>query len=71
MFFSYYKKTIYKKTIKTTSADGKVVEEVVEQTSGPEAEVQAKKMGVEMDTLSKKMDAFFKKMDEAFKEINA
>lgn len=58
----------YRKTIKTTYADGKVVEEVVE-SNGPEAKTKTDEMSKEMDKKFSKLDSFFKKMDEAFKEL--
>lgn len=68
MFYSY------KKTIRTTTttAEGKTVEEVVEQCEGPEAKAkmeQAEKAGNKLDETFKKMDRFFDKMGEAFKEL--
>ncbi len=67
MFYSY------KKTVRTTSADGKTVEEVVEQTSGDEAKAKMDAMPEmkmpNLDDYWKKFDGFFKKMGEAFKEL--
>jgi len=60
---------IYKKTIRTTTPDGKTVEEVVEQSSGPEAQAKMDEASAEMDKHFQKMGRFFGKMSEAFKEL--
>lgn len=67
---------IYRKVIKKTSADGKTVEETVEESSGPEAKAKMDEVSKEMDTHFKEMDSYFAKMDkffakmgEAFKEL--
>jgi hypothetical protein len=63
MFYSY------RKVVKKTTADGKTVEETVEESSGPEAKAKMDEASKEMDTQFAKMDKFFQKMDEAFKEL--
>ncbi len=59
----------YKRTVRTTSADGKTVEEVVETSEGPEAQAKADEAFKDADKQFKKMDRFFAKMNEAWKEL--
>lgn len=64
MFDFISRKIVYRKTVTTTTADGKTVKEEATITDG-----DAAKAAAEADKMVSRLDKFFAKMDEAFKEL--